>query len=409
MGRWIAVPALALAVWACEGGGGTAATDVAAGAEVTASADTGLSGASEAAGDDVAAVEVQADATPPPTDALNAGDAGPADTTGDAAVADAGPVKPYPTELKLGLTPWTMQPKEETTRCILKRLDNETEVWVHQIHSKLAKGSHHLIVYRSDATVEQPEPKKCTPFTETLSGGNVPLMISQVATETLTLPKGVAFKFAAKQMIRIEAHYLNYYKDAIETGADITFSTLPKDKVENEADMLFYGTPDFSLKPGKATTTPWNFIDVWPGTKVFAATGHTHALGTDVQIALAQGGTSTDAPLVYPPKDKPFDWAEAPMAVYDPPLEFKAGQGFQYRCSWFNSTTKSVGFGESANKEMCFFWAYYYPSKGYRMCINPGSWKNQAPDLITDPVCCPDSPLCGLIKTYLGSGGFGGG
>ena len=97
------------------------------------------------------------------------------------------------------------------------------------------------------------------------------------------------------------------------------------------------------------------------------------------------------------------------MAVYDPPLEFKAGQGFQYRCSWYNGSSKNVRFGESANQEMCFFWAYYYPSKGYRMCINPGKWKQQAPDLITDPVCCPDSPFCGIIKSYISSGAFGGG
>ena len=25
----------------------------------------------------------------------------------------------------------------------------------------------------------------------------------------------------------------------------------------------------------------------------------------------------------------------------------------------------AVGFGESANNEMCFFWAYYYPSHGF--------------------------------------------
>lgn len=319
------------------------------------------------------------------------------------------PTGPYPSELKMQLGTWVMQPKAETTRCMVKRLDNPDEVWVHEIQTVLAKGSHHLIVYRSDATEEVLVPVKCTPFTETLSGGNIPLMITQIPKETLTLPKGVAFKFAPKQMIRIEAHYLNYYSDPIDTGADIKFVTLPPAEVKDEADMLFYGTPDFSLKPGKPYSTPWNYIDVWKDTKVFAVTGHTHQYGTNVEIGLAQGGTNVDAPLIYPGKDKPFDWAEAPLQQFDPPLQFKGNEGFQYRCSWLNTSNKQVGFGESANQEMCFFWAYYYPSKGYRMCINPGKWKNQAPDMITDPICCPDSPICGLIKSYLGSGQFGGG
>ncbi|MSQ85043.1 MAG: hypothetical protein EXR77_19580 [Myxococcales bacterium] len=390
----------------CESGGvaGTAtapltapdsalASDTAATDGATATADAGQSGQTV---ESDAGSAVDAGGTDGPATALDA-------------ISDTGTSATYPKDLKLGLMPWTMQPKAETTRCLLKRLDNVDTVWVHQIVTKMAKGSHHLIVYRSDATEEQLTTKECTPFTETLSGGNVPLMITQIANETLTLPKGVAFKFLPKQMIRLEAHYLNYFKEPIETGADITFETLPPAQVENEADMLFYGTPDFAIKAGKSLTTPWNYIDVWPGTKVFAATGHTHQYGTDVQIGLAKGGTSVAAEMVYPPKDQPFNWAESPMAQYNPPLEFKANEGFQYRCSWFNSSAKNVGFGESANQEMCFFWAYYYPSKGYRMCINPGKWKDQAPDLITDPVCCPDSPLCGLIKNYISKGGFGGG
>ena len=394
----------ALSLGGCEGGVAATGTDTTA----------AVTDSNAATGADTAAAA--ADTPPPdaaPTDAAAVAETGAQpgpDAIADATVpaelpaAEAGPTGPYPVELKLQLITWQMQPKDETTRCMIKRLDNPDSVWVHEIQTVLAKGSHHLIVYRSDATEEQLVPFKCTPFTETLSGGNVPLMITQIPKETLTLPKGVAFKFAPKQMIRIEAHYLNYYKDPIDTSADIKFVTVPIKEVEHEADMLFYGTPDFALKPGKETMTPWNYIDVWPDTKVFAVTGHTHQYGTDVQIGLAQGGTDANAPLIYPEKDKPFQWDEAPLTVFNPPLQFKANEGFQYRCKWNNTSTKTIGFGESANQEMCFFWAYYYPSKGYRMCINPGKWKDQAPGIITDPICCPDSPFCGLVKNYLSKG-----
>ena len=32
--------------------------------------------------------------------------------------------------------------------------------------------------------------------------------------------------------------------------------------------------------------------------------------------------------------------------------------------------TSRSKFGESANNEMCFFWAYYYPSKGAYVCVH---------------------------------------
>ncbi len=134
---------------------------------------------------------------------------------------------------------------------------------------------------------------------------------------------------------------------------------------------------------------------MWEGTKIFGLTGHTHAYGTNVEVKLSES-KSAPGDEVYP-AGLPFEWDEAPVVQFDPPLEFASGAGFHYRCTWFNTGDKSVGFGESANKEMCFVWAYYYPSKGYRMCVNPGSY---LPGI--DQVCCPDlGPLCSQIKNFL--------
>ena len=319
-----------------------------------------------------------------------------ADTAVDVA-ADVSAVAPGVT-LSMTAGGWTMQPKEETTKCMLKRLDNDSEIWITRIRTKLSVGSHHMIIYRSDATDEQLDPQKCTPFTETLAGGNVPLMITQVPEDKLQLPQGVAFKLGAHQMIRIEMHFIDYTKEAITATGEVHFDTVDKSLVHDEADLLFYGNPDFSIPKGKSYSTPWKFLDVWPGTKIFALTGHTHGLGKSVDIALSDGGTLTSTPSLVYPGDTPFSWSEPPLEQFDPPLEFAAGQGFQYRCTWLNDTNATVGFGESATKEMCFFWAYYYPSQGYRMCINSGQYEKYTG---TEATCCPDSPFCDIIKQYL--------
>ena len=64
------------------------------------------------------------------------------------------------------------------------------------------------------------------------------------------------------------------------------------------------------------------------------------------------------------------------------------GGGFDFQCTWTNAGTsaRQVQFGESANDEMCFFWSYYYPSRGAKVCFH----SEQGP---TGPVdlCCPDA------------------
>jgi hypothetical protein len=324
-----------------------------------------------------------ADTSPPPPDTNP-----PPDTT------PPPPAETY--EMKIG--DWTVKPGKEGTKCMVKRLDNETAIWVTQIRTVLAKGSHHLIVYHSDETEEQLTPFNCTPFTEAIGGESFPLIISQISEEALTLPPGVAFKFKPGQMIRLEAHFLNYYTDDITAHADVYFDTITEKDVTDEANMLFYGAPDLEIKAGQTVTTSWNFIDVWEGTKIFAITGHTHAYGTNVEI---QTSTAKDinGTHIYP-GDKPFEWDEAPIERFDPPLAFNSGDGLRYRCTWTNTGNNTVGFGESGSDEMCFLWAYYYPSKGYRMCVNPGQYGNLLPG-IGDQVCCPDDALCELIKTYL--------
>lgn len=290
---------------------------------------------------------------------------------------------------------WTMQPGDELTKCVLKRLSNVDPIFVTGIKTVMAGGSHHLIVYKSLATEEKLEPFKCAPFTEGLTGGAYPLIISQIAEEHLEFPNGVAIRLEAQQMIRMEAHYLNYFPNEITAHADVTFETIKEEEMVAEANMLFYGTPDVNLPANEEAQTDWFHLSQWEGAHVFALTGHTHQLGTNVEVYKTASGED-DGSEIYP-LDEDFNWAEAPMIQYDPPLHFQKGEGFRYRCSWNNTTNKSVGFGEGGTDEMCFFWAYYYPSQGYRTCINAGQYGEA---MGIDQICCPGSPLCALVSEW---------
>ena len=63
----------------------------------------------------------------------------------------------------------------------------------------------------------------------------------------------------------------------------------------------------------------------------------------------------------------------------------------RFSCQYDNKSSQSVGFGESANDEMCFFWAYYYPSQGSKVCFHT--------DQIAGGIdmCCPGGLFCDQI------------
>ena len=118
----------------------------------------------------------------------------------------------------------------------------------------------------------------------------------------------------------------------------------------------------------------------------FGFTGHVHKLGRDVTVDMTDPAGAVGA---YRVED--FLWSEPPTVYHDPPLVLGAGEGFDITCHYQNDTANEVGFGEQADDEMCFFWAYYYPSEGSRVCAH------------TDQigagldVCCPGNPLCEQI------------
>ncbi len=318
------------------------------------------------------------------------GDDGPPPLTGDLYSLRYGPI--------------TVPPGKEDTQCVNLRLSNTTAIKVHQMRNLLSDGSHHLIVYKDDdpETVESTTPESCTPFTGALnlSGMVAPVMITQKAEDALTLPDGVAYTFAPNQMIRIEMHFINSSDAPLEVSATSEFYAVPESEIDHEANILFIGTPDINIPAGammdvQAYFTPSRASLDLSGAKLFAITGHTHKHGRNVTISTATsaGGPRTS---VYAPS--PFEWSEPETTVHRPEFTLPAGlqAGFDIKCSYHNTSSETVRFGESANDEMCFFWAYYYPSKGSHVCVN-----TNYPGFNID-ICCPDAgAACDMLSQQL--------
>ena len=324
---------------------------------------------------------------------------------GDGAATDAGPDGPDYVMGTYRVTwgPYTAAPGEEGTKCVELKLGNTGPIHVNEIHNDLGPASHHFIVYRKSSGEAQPTPTDCQPFVGTLNPANgAPLMITQKASETLTLPEGVSFTLQQDQLVRLEMHYVNTTDAPIQVQATAEFRATMDATVE--ADFLFAGTPDIDLAartpPSPQTVGPvyLPFPATLAGTNVFAITGHTHKIGTDVEVAISTSATDPGQ-TVYAPDV--FSWDEPETVFHRPALQIPETGGFRFRCDYLNTTGQRVRFGEDAADEMCFFWLYYYPSRGAKICFHTDQQGGH-------DVCCPADEndgqaalICGLIQNGL--------
>ena len=336
-----------------------------------------------------------------PAASSSGGTSGSSGSSGSSGDLDGGPIGldggPAPQgSYSLTFGPEPVPAGEEHTKCVVKRLANPTSMHVGTVHNVLGQeGSHHLIVYRVNDTVEQPTPFECKPFTDTLdpTKGST-LMISQKKDDALVLPEGVAYTLAAGQMVRLEMHYINPGAKPIVAQATSTFIPIEDAKFKDEADFLFIGTPDINLAAGESKTIgpmhiklPADYNDV----TFFAITGHEHQYGTNVLVSTATSKADPGT-AVYDVKN----WLWSEPATVQSKFKLPAGGGFNFSCSYNNTSGSPVGFGESANNEMCFFWAYYYPSKGgAKVCVHSDQTGGNGVD-----ACCPaDNLICNYLKT----------
>lgn len=323
-----------------------------------------------------------------PGAATSGGDAG---NGGDTSVTTDGAAPPGSYSVTFG--PIEVPAGRENTQCVVKRLGNLDKLRVNTVQNVLGTSSHHLIVYRVSDTEERPTPFDCQPFTDTLdpTKGST-LMITQKKEETLTLPKGVAYTLDPNQMIRLEMHYVNASAETKTIQATSTMIPIAEGEYQHEADFLFIGNPDISLPPASKSTVGPTFFKL-PGeyadAKFFAITGHEHQYGTNVTVAVASSASDPGTPVYDVPDWK---WSEPATVFQDPPFQVPAGGGFRFTCEYENTSKSTVKFGESANQEMCFFWAYYYPSKGAKVCIHT--------EQTGKPIdfCCPGSPYCSFFE-----------
>jgi hypothetical protein len=210
------------------------------------------------------------------------------------------------TTFDAGVGPITVDSGGEDTQCIVMNLGNEEGAFVRRFRASLNQGSHHMIVYRSDETVEDLTPAPCQGFSGLLEG-DAPVFIAQNANAQLVFPKDdqgvpVGLEIQPAQMFRIEIHFINTTDAPLDVTGKIFADTVPLTANVVRSDLAFWGTNDFAgtgaimgsdIPPNASADTGMKFQLALADTRSFALTTHQHHLGTRMRVWYADNADDT--------------------------------------------------------------------------------------------------------------------
>ncbi len=296
---------------------------------------------------------------------LGCGSSSPAGSTGVASGVTQAAIGPIPVDADV-----------EKTVCITKRLDNTEDLVISGYTAELAPGSHHLIVYQSTDTVENLTPTPCSPFVGLAAGDVVPLVLVNKLKISWTFPHGVGVEVPAHQMVRIEAHYINTSQAALMGTGTVTFQGAPKSSAPpfTPASFFFWGTEDIDIPPGAQTSVGPFFQPGTANTHVVSIFTHQHEHGTGVEVWESARTGDLSNRIV-----DDTDWSNPSWELLSPQFDMNGTNGLSFKCDWYNTTSSTIQFGESALDEMCFIGGYYYPGHGFDLRI-PGLTDTGNPD-----------------------------
>ena len=184
---------------------------------------------------------------------------------------------------------------------------------------------------------------------------------NQGGSDTMTLPEGVAANFPPGLDVVHEVHYLNVYTEPVHVKSYVNGYTIPQEDV---VEGIWGGqVRDENLDiPAGETRTEWTRCVMNEDVEVVFLASHTHELGVEFTIASYDGDAVGDTFYVN------TDWEDPLIVQYDPPLTVKAGEGFEYTCTFNNWRDVDVAYGLTSKDEMCNMTIVHMPQSMTARC-----------------------------------------
>jgi len=241
---------------------------------------------------------------------------------------------------------------EETWLCDVYQMPNDSFVNVNRVEVEQTLGTHHLTLstlgLSGGGGIEYGR-YNCNDLY-----GDESLMQDQImfygnqgsATDEMLLPTGVAAQIPSGLDVIHEMHFVNTTTEPVALYSRINAWTIPSEEVVSGIWGGSVRDEHINIPPS-AEHTEWSRCVFNEDVEVIFLASHTHALGREFTIAPFDGETTGE--VMY----SNTDWQIPLITQYDPPLVVKAGEGFEWACTWTNPNAEEVNYGLNATDEMC--------------------------------------------------------
>ncbi|MBW3625739.1 MAG: hypothetical protein KY468_20280 [Armatimonadetes bacterium] len=265
------------------------------------------------------------------------------------------PVPPPDKGFQISLGPFDVPRGQEIQRDYFLKTPNTEPKWIKRIDYAYNKGSHHLLIFKSD-TADVPDHVE-TKFGISLDANWQLILGGQNEAFASEYPAGIATYLQPRQQMDFQLHYVNTSTQSTPTGRGklvANFWYADPSEVTARASFLFGAKVNFSLPP-RATTTLSRSVVFPHDVKVFALSGHYHSRGRRYRIFRWDG--KQRGALLYESKE----WDDPGYQTYTPPLEIKAGTGFTFEAVYQNDTDRTIREGPYAEtQEHLFYFGWIY-------------------------------------------------
>jgi hypothetical protein len=300
-------------------------------------------------------------------------------SSGGAVFADASAGSLYdappPSDANVGQTvnltadSFTVAPGAEVYKCQTFANPFGKDVDLVYFDGTMSQGSHHFFLFNLDPSANSTQP---TPLKDCAKGGLefYPFpYLSQQPHWIVNYPRpDMGYPLAAKNGLMINVHFLNAGSSPIQASATITITAAKPGVVTTHVGTIMLNNTFFSVPPTPATT-PQPYSKTWtppsgalPSSyNILTSWSHMHRTSVDFQA-------SANNAVFYEEKN----WDSPPLFLHNPVLPMSGSTPIKWTCMYYNDTSSTMAFGESAkNNVMCIYIAQYYP------VVNPVS-----PDII---------------------------
>lgn len=305
------------------------------------------------------------------------------------------PPPPPPGEgYQLHLPPFKIQPGKELEVFYATQLTDENgdplqeDIFVNGFDIYYPTGSHHFILYRvtrlglrrgllekgivpgigvnPEDTFRGVETENPQDTGHLALLDRLPIIGSQRAETQIRFPEGVALRIAGDTVFDMNSHYVNLLGgDTLIGETYVNLWTLPPEAVKAEAKGFAVSNKDINVPPGTTRTVEgqWRVSDAIKllrlqgykdikTLKVFQVTSHMHRHGELFEVFRISTGELLHRSVSYD---------NAPLDLFDPPLEFIQGDGLRFQCTHANfDKEQPIRYGVTSEDEMAILFGFYY-------------------------------------------------